>query len=243
MKIERTYLQGEDPRALSQRDLSRHRRLRRGRGVAALFRQVGARTDGRRKRPISRRCRRRRTTTIRSASASARSSGATTCIDRMVEDRYITRAGRREGEEGAAQRHAAADRRAHLRGRIFRRGGAPLHQRQLRREEALRGRAVGAHHARSEAAGAGAQGADRRLGELRRDARAIAARSASSRSPATGASSSPRSRRCPTSRRGGSRWCSKSSDQSARIGFQPAREPGGARRQASARSASCRSRA
>ena len=45
---------------------------------------------------------------------------------------------------------------------------------------------------------------------------------------ATGASSSPRSRRCPTSRRGGSRSCSRSSDQSARVGFQPAREPGGA---------------
>ena len=52
--------QGEDPRALSQRDLSRPRRLRRRRGLAALFRQVGARADRRRRRPISRRCRRRR---------------------------------------------------------------------------------------------------------------------------------------------------------------------------------------
>ena len=69
--------QGEDPRALSQRDLSRPRRLRRRGGVAALFRQVGARADRRRRPPISPRCRRRRTTTIRSASATARSSGAT----------------------------------------------------------------------------------------------------------------------------------------------------------------------
>ena len=70
--------QGQDSRTLSQRNLSRPRRLRRCRGVAALFRQVGARADGRRKPPISRRCRRRRPTIIRSASASARSSAATT---------------------------------------------------------------------------------------------------------------------------------------------------------------------
>ena len=37
--------------------------------------------------------------------------------------------------------------------------------------------------------------------------RAIAARSRSSTSPATGASSSPTSSRCPISRRGGWRWC------------------------------------
>ena len=46
-------------------------------------------------------------------------------IDRMVEDGYISAAGGREGEEGAAQRHPAADRRAHVRRRIFRRGSAP----------------------------------------------------------------------------------------------------------------------
>ena len=45
LKIERTYLQGQDPRALSQRDLSRPRRLRHRRRLAALFRQVGARAD------------------------------------------------------------------------------------------------------------------------------------------------------------------------------------------------------
>ena len=45
---------------------------------------------------------------------------------------------------------------------------------------------------------------------------------------AIGASSSPTSSRCPTSSRGGSRSCSRSSDQSARIGLQPARDPGGA---------------
>ena len=91
-------------------------------------------------------------------------------IDRMLEDHYITAQDAREVEEGAAQGHAAADRRAHLRGGIFRRGSPPLHQRQLHREEALRGRPVGAHHARSEAAGAGAQDAHRGLRAVRRAA-------------------------------------------------------------------------
>ena len=91
-------------------------------------------------------------------------------IDRMVENGYVTAQEGERRQEGAAQGHRAADRRAHLRGRIFRRGGAPRHRRQLRREEALRGRPVGAHHARSQAAGAGAQDADRRPGALRRDA-------------------------------------------------------------------------
>ena len=92
-------------------------------------------------------------------------------LDRMAEDRYITAQDAGEGEEGAAQGHPAADRRPHLRGRIFRRGGPPLHLRQLHREEALRGRPVGAHHARPQDAGAGAQGAGRRLREFRREAR------------------------------------------------------------------------
>ena len=43
-------LQGQDPRALSQRDLSRPLQLRRRRRRAELFRQVGARADDRRSR-------------------------------------------------------------------------------------------------------------------------------------------------------------------------------------------------
>ena len=39
--------QGQDPRALSERDLSRPRRLRHRRRLAGLFRQVGERTDRR----------------------------------------------------------------------------------------------------------------------------------------------------------------------------------------------------
>ena len=91
-------------------------------------------------------------------------------LDRMAEDHYITAPGGGEVEEGAAQGHAAADRRPHLRRRIFRRGSAPLHLRELHREEALRGRPLGAHHARPQDAGAGAQGAGRRLRQFRRAA-------------------------------------------------------------------------
>ena len=90
-------------------------------------------------------------------------------IDRMVGRRLHHRPMRREAEEGAAQRHGAADRRPHFRRRIFRRGSAALHLRQLRREEALRRRPVGPHHARSENAGDGAPGPDRRPGQFRRD--------------------------------------------------------------------------
>ncbi len=42
-----------------------------------------------------------------------------------------------------------------------------------------------------------------------------------------GRPSSPTSNRCRTSIRGAWRWCSRSSDQSARIGLQPPRDPGG----------------
>jgi hypothetical protein len=47
-RIEIGLFEGQDPRALSQRDLSRPRQLRRRRRGAELFRQVGARADHRR---------------------------------------------------------------------------------------------------------------------------------------------------------------------------------------------------
>ncbi len=98
---------------------------------------------------------------------------------------------RRQGQEGAARRHRAADRRAHFRRRIFRRRSAALPLRQLRREEALRRRAVGAHHARSEDPGAGAQDHGQRAGQFRREQGLSRRRSPRSTSAATGASSSP----------------------------------------------------
>ena len=100
--------------------------------------------------------------------------------------------GRREVQEGAARSHDAPDRRAHLRRGIFRRGSAPRPERPLRREEAVRGRAVGAHHARSEAAGDRAQDAVPTVWCVSTKATAIAARCRSSTFRATGASSSPR---------------------------------------------------
>ena len=164
-------------------------------------------------------------------------------IDRMVEDRFITAQAGRRGQERPARGDHAPDRRADRRRRIFRRGSPPLHQRQVRREEALRGRPVGAHHARSEAAEGRAQGADRRPREVRREPRAIAARCRRSKSPATGAPSSPRSRRSPISRRGGWRWCSRSPTRPRASASSPAREPSGALVQASASSAPSRSTA
>ena len=131
------------------------------------------------------------------------------------------RAGGREGAQGPAEDRAAHDRRAYLRGRVFRRGSPPLHQRELHREEALRGRPVGAHHARSQAAGAGAQEPDRRLRALRRAAGLSRAAQQARHDRASGAPSSPRSRRCPTSRRGGSPWCSRPATPRPRSACSP----------------------
>ena len=74
--------------------------------------------------------------TIRSARAiaprapqlCARSDG----LDRRDQDGR-----RREVQERAAQRHQPPDRRAHFRGRIFRRRGPPLDLRKIRREDAI----------------------------------------------------------------------------------------------------------
>ena len=91
-------------------------------------------------------------------------------IDRMVENGYVTRERRREGQEGAARRQSAQRCRPTPRRRLLRRGGPPRTRRSLRREEALRGRPLGPHHARSQDAVDGAQGADRRARALRRGA-------------------------------------------------------------------------
>ena len=163
-------LEGQDPRAVSQRDLSRARRLRRRGGLAALLRQVGARADARRSR-LSRGAAEGAEQLSSVPPARARDRAAQLRA-RSHGRRSLPQArGRREGEEGPARRHDADDRRAHLRGGVFRRGSAPRPQRPLRREEALRGRPFGAHHARSEAAGQRAQGLHRRLGEVRREPR------------------------------------------------------------------------
>ena len=99
--------------------------------------------------------------------------------------------GRREGEEGAARRHAAPDRRAYLRGGIFRRGSAPRPERPLRREEAVRRRPVGAHHARSEAAVIARKALTDGMVKFDETQGYRGAVTRSSIFPATGASSSP----------------------------------------------------
>ena len=100
-----------------------------------------------------------RTTTIRSASAGRASSAATrssTAWSRTATSRS------EDGEKAKKEpldvnpRVAVAE---HHRRRLFRRGSAPRNRRALRREEALRGRPLGPHHARSEDAGDGPQGA------------------------------------------------------------------------------------
>ena len=92
-------------------------------------------------------------------------------IDRMVENGFAT------PEEGEAAKQApigVKTRRAHaapVRCRLLRRGGAPPARADVRRDGALRGRPVGPHHARPQAPGDGAEGADGRAGEVRPPAR------------------------------------------------------------------------
>ena len=161
-------------------------------------------------------------------------------IDRMVENGWIKQADADKARKEPLTVTSRSQRRAHLRRRVFRRRSAPRDLRALRREEALRRRPVGSHHARSEAAGAGAQDADRRPHQVRRGARLARRRSASSTSPATGASSSPRSNRCRTSRRGGWPWCWRPAISRRGSAFSP-RASRAARSPRSGRPASSRS--
>ncbi len=98
IRIERDLLQGQDPRALPQRDLPRPELLRRHRGVAHLLRQVAGRADPGRDRLPRGAAQGARPTCTRSASATARSRGATTCSIAWCENGYITPRRRRGGE-------------------------------------------------------------------------------------------------------------------------------------------------
>ena len=149
-------------------------------------------------------------------------------IDQMVENRHHQGGRRREGEEGAAQRHDPPDRRAHLRRRIFRRRGAPLDLREVRREDALRGRPFGAHHARSQAAGDGAQDADRWPGQVRRVAGLARAGHQARRRPAIGAPKLAEVKQLNDVAPWRLAVVLETGDQSARIGLYPPRDPGGA---------------
>ena len=161
--------QGQDPRALSQRDLSRLQRLRHRRGVADVLRQVGARAHH----PRGRLPRRAAEGAEHPASVPrprARDRAAQ-LRDRPDGPHRRGQAGRRrQVQERAADRHRKADRLAYLCRRLFRRRGAPLDLRQVRREDAVRRRPVGPHHARPQAAGAGAHRAGGRPHQVRRGA-------------------------------------------------------------------------
>ena len=219
--------QGKDPRTLSQRNLSGFQRLWRCRRVASLFRQVGARTDRRRERPISRRCPRHRRCCIRSASAIARSSGATTSSTAWSRTATSPRPTAKRQEE-PAQRNAAANRRARSsRRNISPRKCGARSTTSMAEKKLYEGRAFGAHDARPEDPGDRAQGTDRRgrhLDEQQGYRGPVAkidiagdwglkladVRALNDISP----------------------WrlavVLEVNDQGARIGFQPAREPGGA---------------
>ena len=73
----RDLSQGEDPRALSQRDLSRREQLWRGRGGAELFRQVAGRARHRRSRLPGGAAQGAQPITIRASITTPRSTGAT----------------------------------------------------------------------------------------------------------------------------------------------------------------------
>ena len=241
LRIERSLFEGQDPRALSQPDLSRARRLRRRRGFASLFRQIGARTDDRRG-GLSRRVA-EGPEQLQSVPPPRRGNRAAQLRHRPHGRRRLhRRQRRRQGQEGAAERRGAPDRRAHLRGRIFRRRGPPLPLRELRREEALRRRPLRAHHARPEDAGAGAQDHDRRARQFRRDAGLPRPDQQDRDRAATGASSSPTASRCPTSIPGGLRSCSRSTT-SRRVSACSRRAIPEAPSSKTAKSASCRSTA
>ena len=178
-------LQGQDPRALSQRDLSRHRLLRRRRRRAQLFQQGAERAHASRRRPISRRCPRRPTTIIRSAGPRKPPIRRDWIIDQMAENGYITAEQAKAAKAKplkvnirpfGTQIYAAdyfAEEVRRTPGRDVRRG-RPLRPRRAhgRRRRPRQRRPVGPHHARPQSAAHGAPGADRRPGRFRPRARA-----------------------------------------------------------------------
>ena len=92
-------------------------------------------------------------------------------IDRMVEDGYIAAA---DGDKAKKEPLNVTVRPTGARifaAEYFAEEVRRYIYRELRREEALRGRPLGAHHARSQAAGAGAQDHDQRARQFRRAAR------------------------------------------------------------------------
>ncbi len=168
-------LEGQDPRALPQRDLPRHDRAgpqparHRGRRPR-LFRQVGPRADD----PRGGLSRGSAQGPEQLPSLSPHPAGAgAPQRDHRVDgpERVHHQGGGRIGAQAAARRQPAHHLAQHRQRELLRRGGPPRDLRALRREEALRGRPVGAHHPRPEDAGDGPQVPRRRPGALRSGAR------------------------------------------------------------------------
>ena len=157
--------QGAHPRALSQRDLSRRRRLWRRRGGAHLLQQVARPARGRARRPSWRRCRRRPTTTIRRAIPRRRSDAA------RLGDRPHGRGGLHHAGAGARRRRPSRSQSA---GATRRDRRPPYFAEEVRRELLARygdkplyeGGLVGAHEPRPHAPGGAEQGAARRADRL-----------------------------------------------------------------------------
>ena len=201
-------------------------------GIAAAslvyFDKSVQRTDGRGGGLSRRACRRRRRRCNPLRNHDRAIERRNYVIDRLLENGWIKQADADKARKEPLDVTNRGQRRAYFRRRIFRRGSPPRHVRALRREEALRRRPVGSHHARSEDAGDGAQDHGRPASSIMTRRRAGAApiskidisgdwgvkladvKSLSDISP----------------------WrmavVLETSDQSARIGFQPGRELGGA---------------
>ena len=150
-------LQGQDPGALPQRDLPGHHRpgpqpARRGGGGARLFRQVGPRADHQRgglpRRPAE---------GAEQLPPLPQDAGGPRPPQRDHPPdggEQLHHQGRGGGRQEDAARGQPAGRLPERRQRqLLHRGGPPRDLRALRREEALRGRPLGARHPRSEDAG------------------------------------------------------------------------------------------
>ncbi len=162
--------QGQDPRALPQRDLPRARLLRRGGGLAQLLQQ-GTRRSGTGGGGLSRSPAQGAEQLPSLQEHRARHRAAQ--LDPRPDGRErLHQEGRRRkrSQEAAGGQHSPV-RRPHFRSRILCRGSAARHPRPVWRREAVRWWPVGAHHARSADAALRPQGADRRPHPLRPHAR------------------------------------------------------------------------